>query len=456
MGIKTLTLATMLFAGVANAQPFPSSGLQLTADSFLFYGGSASASAAINSTAVTAAQAQGGFINVPVGTYTTNTGNTTFIGPYLGPGKFLDSGGNPRAPELAEIGSAPTWTPSDANSIVTWQKGNWSKTFPAWEYWITGAATLGQPTSGYLYTDPATPREGYLYNSSGWNNGTADNAGRTGAVAYRTHLFQAGQGDAVAYNCTGFASSQRAGATNFLASPAVSCVTGDLTAGAAGQYLDADEIIMSDGGFDVAAIGIVRNFTRTNVTGALGAYWAGVRIQSKGAGAIDAAFSSVGPINIILDATTATLGANKSAITLSAGQRIYLNAANVDANQNPSATTVGTVYIDYETSPGAIVVEGKPLIQGKTKFTTTGCSVSATTGSGTAGTYTSGTTGTCAVVITMNGATGLTAPNGWHCSASDRNTPANLQSTSASTTTTCTITGTTVSGDVVSFAATPY
>ena len=73
-----------------------------------------------------------------------------------------------------------------------------------------------------------------------------------------------------------------------------------------------------------------------------------------------------------------------------------------------------------------------------------------------AGTNMIGTTGACTVVVTMNGATGMTAPNGWYCSASDRNTPANLQSTSASTTTTCTITGTTVSGDVVSFAATPY
>lgn len=93
---------------------------------------------------------------------------------------------------------------------------------------------------------------------------------------------------------------------------------------------------------------------------------------------------------------------------------------------------------------------------GGTKFTTSGCSVSATTGGATAGTMTSGTTGACTVVITMNGATGLTAQNGWSCTASDLTTPANLVSQSAVSATTCTITGTTVSGDVLTFHAFAY
>jgi len=93
-----------------------------------------------------------------------------------------------------------------------------------------------------------------------------------------------------------------------------------------------------------------------------------------------------------------------------------------------------------------------PVIVGQTKFTTTGCSVSSTTGSGTAGTITSGTTGACTVTITMNGATGMTAPNGWACAASDQTT-ANLIRQTASTTTTCTISGTTVTGDVIVFSA---
>lgn len=99
------------------------------------------------------------------------------------------------------------------------------------------------------------------------------------------------------------------------------------------------------------------------------------------------------------------------------------------------------------------------VITAGTKFTTTGCSVSATTGGATAGTFTSGTTGTCTVVITMNGATGLTAPNGWACQANDRTTFASFANDfqqTASSTATATVSATTVSGDVVSFYCMGY
>jgi len=96
------------------------------------------------------------------------------------------------------------------------------------------------------------------------------------------------------------------------------------------------------------------------------------------------------------------------------------------------------------------------MANGGTKFTASGCSNSTTVGGATAGKFSSGTSGACTVVITMNGATGLTAPTGWACSASDLTTPANLISQSASSTTTATLTGTTVSGDVISFSCIGY
>ena len=98
------------------------------------------------------------------------------------------------------------------------------------------------------------------------------------------------------------------------------------------------------------------------------------------------------------------------------------------------------------------------VISRGTKFTTTGCSVSATAGGAAAGTYTSGTAGTCTVVITINGATGTTAPNGWYCHATDLTTAADalLQKQTASSTTTATISGTTALGDVVAFSCTGY
>lgn len=85
-----------------------------------------------------------------------------------------------------------------------------------------------------------------------------------------------------------------------------------------------------------------------------------------------------------------------------------------------------------------------------TKFTITGCTAGTTNGGATAGTFVSGTTGTCTVVITMNGATGLTAPNGWSCWVNDETT-ANLMRQTASSTTTATVSGTTIANDAIIF-----
>lgn len=99
-------------------------------------------------------------------------------------------------------------------------------------------------------------------------------------------------------------------------------------------------------------------------------------------------------------------------------------------------------------------------ISGGTKFTASGCSNSATLGGATMGHFTSGTTGTCTVVITMNGATGLSAPNGWICDGADRTTvPAlftGLFAQTGSSTTTATMAGTTVSGDDMQFKCMGY
>ena len=83
-----------------------------------------------------------------------------------------------------------------------------------------------------------------------------------------------------------------------------------------------------------------------------------------------------------------------------------------------------------------------------------GCTASTQTGGGTVGTYTSGTTGTCTVTLTF----AFTAPTGWACAANDLTTPADVQHQSgvALQTTTATITGTTVSGDVINFLCMAY
>jgi hypothetical protein len=93
-----------------------------------------------------------------------------------------------------------------------------------------------------------------------------------------------------------------------------------------------------------------------------------------------------------------------------------------------------------------------------TKFTTSGCSVSSTTGGAAAGVFTLGAN-SCTVVITMNGATGLTAINGWSCFANDRtsSTVFAIQQTASSTTTaTFSIPATAGATDVINFGCTAY
>lgn len=92
---------------------------------------------------------------------------------------------------------------------------------------------------------------------------------------------------------------------------------------------------------------------------------------------------------------------------------------------------------------------------GGTKFTASGCSNSTTVGGATAGSFASGTTGACTVTITMGNSD--TATNGWACFASDQTTPANLyDQKSGGSTTTAVLSGTTVSGDVISFGCMAY
>lgn len=127
-----------------------------------------------------------------------------------------------------------------------------------------------------------------------------------------------------------------------------------------------------------------------------------------------------------------------------------LAALTLGQYQSAYVISDGTNYQAIEAGAFAGIVDTG------TKFTASGCSNSATVGGATTGKFTSGTTGTCTVTITLNGAAGFTAPNGWDCHANDLTTPANLIDMNATTQTTATLTGTTVSGDVISFGCRAY
>lgn len=163
-------------------------------------------------------------------------------------------------------------------------------------------------------------------------------------------------------------------------------------------------------------------------------------------------------------ALTLTNGAN----LVLPGAANFLTAANVII-ECYVPVTAGTWYCTIPlynanfrvSSAGSIVnsgfIQNAGLLSTATKFTTSGCSVSATTGGATAGTFTLGAN-TCTVIITLNGATGLTAANGWVCSAEDQTALLVLVSQSASSTTTCSLNIPATAGatDVIRFMAMGY
>lgn len=192
------------------------------------------------------------------------------------------------------------------NNISTAFTGDLSRVAAPISHTISGASTLGQPASGYSYTYEAYPEVGYLYNTSGWNQSTSGNGGRTAAVFKHVHVYNHGQGDAVAFNFNCFVDTTRAGATSFLANPACSGLNGSSTAGANGVYLNPVEIDLNDAGFDAAGIGYVVNMTRTVNTASLGQMWGGLRVQSNGSAAVDYTVSATGALVYGVDLSGAT------------------------------------------------------------------------------------------------------------------------------------------------------
>lgn len=284
--------------------------------------------------AVTAANAQP-VNSVPGSVAITTLAASALNANYTGPGQ-IKTGVNKRGRYFSAIKAAPA-TLGDESSVDTAFNGDWSRQNFSIEHRISGAATLGQPANGYLYRPEAMANYTYLYNASGWNDSTSSNTGRTGVAAYRARVYQAGQGDAVAFNASAFVVGTKAGSTSFLANPAGVLFNGDIGAGTDGVYLNAGEMILHDNGKDVAGIGWVVNLDRTNATGAKKAWWAGMRVQSMGAASVDVAYSGNGKFKWGFDASQMDLS-TQGALVMKAGQCIYGNATVGDPDQRfPSA-----------------------------------------------------------------------------------------------------------------------
>ncbi len=307
-----------------------------------------------DTTAVTAASAYPKTY-VPAGTYDTTFVNyTTVPGSWWGVGQIADASNRKLAPWYANANAAPAST-GNRDSLLTAFNGDLSRCQFAVGHNISGAATLTQPTTGYVYTPEVYPHYTYLNNTSGWNQSTSGNDGRTQACAYFTRIDNYGQGDCVAYNASAFVSGTRSGSTNFLANPAAGLFSGQVSAGSDGVYLNPYETILSDNGYDVAAVGIVNNFVRTNATGAKSVFWHGYRAQNQGTATCDAVISATGLWVTGLDLAMSDFGANKGAVSLKANDRVYFNStagASGSLNAGIRTTVFGTSWMAFDSVSG--------------------------------------------------------------------------------------------------------
>jgi hypothetical protein len=204
------------------------------------------------------------------------------------------------------------------------------------------------PTSYTNYTQYAQ-RLGYMQYTGGFNTDATDHTlGRSGAFHRKDFVYHAGQGDLTNQSYFGSVSTARAGATHFLANPALIVENGNIgaTGSATGAYLNHSEYVYSDNGLAVACIDRVRNYIRTNSGSALSQIWIHDRPQSNGTQPIDCVYSVSGSMKVGLDFTPASLTANKCAIALKADDRIYYNSSTTPDPIGAKwyATNVGTVY----------------------------------------------------------------------------------------------------------------
>lgn len=115
------------------------------------------------------------------------------------------------------------------------------------------------------------------------------------------------------------------------------------------------------------------------------------------------------------------------------------------------AALAQSVYYGWNPSTGLEVSHGADVSGGVLPVLTGCATISASVGGASAGQFvTSGTS--CTLVITFPSA----APNGWSCFANDVTTPADKVVQSATTTTSCSFTGTTVAADKILWNAVGY
>jgi len=165
-----------------------------------------------------------------------------------------------------------------------------------------------------------------------------------------------------------------AGQDHFFNTSTGGLLGGDINHSADGTYSTTFESSTHDNGYDVASIGFVQTFNRTNSTGAYGNVWLGTYFKSEGSAYCDAAHVVAGKWKRGLDTVNADFGANQAAVNLAAGQRIYFNGSSTPDALGYSmwGNVAGTAYARYDSTSGAIQFNGAKLSADGLHTTTAG------------------------------------------------------------------------------------
>jgi hypothetical protein len=203
-----------------------------------------------------------------------------------GPGTIVTSESLRRGHNIFRLAEAPTL--SAGNSIAEFF--DTMPTMFSYDVAVSGAATCGEPSSGYVQVDETHPIFYGAHFSSGHNESLTGAGGRTGWAIQRTRLQHSGLGDAFCQNYNVFVDNVDLSHTGIAGQTAGGLFNGQIIAGINDCYLNVFELNMlnsTDDGvtaYDVNTSAVL-NFIRyapTEGAGNVDNFWDGLRFQAKG------------------------------------------------------------------------------------------------------------------------------------------------------------------------------